>query len=1232
MTTVGVDNVNNALTQKAKDELEAAVKAQFPDYNPETDYLAWHVIKDQRNDNQWHIDGTIQKKGTVKLEYDGNGATSGAAPNGQTAIVGTPVTVSDNVNKLVKPGFDFVGWNTASNGSGISYEAGAQLVLGENVTLYAQWSPKTAVRISYVTTVGGSVTRVSEFLNPETGVASGSKAIPETGYEFLGWFEGDMKVADSLEFVPEKPESGWVTATYTAKFAPKHDVKYEVEHYTQNLSRDGYELMDTETHNTGVTNETVAAVPKKYEGFTLNPSVAGAMPSGVVVGDGSLVLKLYYDRNTHTVTYQVTGDHFANAAFVVRENVPFGTKLSLINNDMQKQGYVWSGWTGLPQTMPDADVVVAGSYTPADNTVYTVRHWFQNVDNDEYAQDPSLAPDEEMTGTTGGMTAAAAKTLPGFKAQAIEQETIAADGSTVVDVHYDRNVYTVAYSYGEAPADASALPEAAAYRYGAEVTVAPAATAPGYTFNGWSQSDVFPMPAEDVTITGTWTANGNTPYRVEYYTRGVSVKGAAGEYELNSTENLTGQTGTTATAVVKNIEGFYHNPDAAGTKLSGTIPGDGSLVLKVYYDRETYLVTYDYGKAPAGASRLPYPVVAQYGQTVEVAPAATAPGYTFTGWDHEDFVMPNKSVTIRGTWTADPASIQFVANGGSAVGPMSGVTDEEIADTAMPETTREGYAFAGWYDNAELSGEAVEQLPNSYPIGTTTYYAKWNIRADLGYTVNYYRDAIGEDNLIASETGAGAFQAAIPYDVETNVPYGFTTEGATVTGQEAITADSDANVLNVVYPRNAFSIAATIDSNGAIAGNPNQTVQYQGSSEAISFSANPGYRIDHVVVTKETADGENTDNLTPTGTALDYTFDAIDSVEGNYTVHVVTAPLDAVTLTVPSATKTYDGQELAAQTFTVNGLPEGYAVTGNVVGSRTNVGTTIASVDMDSVVIRDASGADVTDRFRSSLLQTVGTLTVNPASVVVTAGDAAKVAGEADPTFAAEVSGLVNGESADLINYTMTREAGEDAGTYAVVPTGAAIQGNYEVTYVPGTLTISAAPVVPPVPTDPTTPTDPTVPVTPPTGPTVPTTPAPAPTPAPTPAPAAPAPAAPAAAGPAPAAAAVVPAAAAVVPAAAEVIADNPTPLADAGDLDTAPVAEVIADDETPMAAFDHPQCWVHYWIFLGILLTLAYAIGVIARRMNYVRKINKFEDDLTGGQSTGDARVTAPLAGGMEA
>ena len=65
------------------------------------------------------------------------------------------------------------------------------------------------------------------------------------------------------------------------------------------------------------------------------------------------------------------------------------------------------------------------------------------------------------------------------------QQAIAADGSTVVEIKYDRNSYEVTYAYvGTAPAGASALPEKATVKYGAPVAVAAAATAPGYTFSG----------------------------------------------------------------------------------------------------------------------------------------------------------------------------------------------------------------------------------------------------------------------------------------------------------------------------------------------------------------------------------------------------------------------------------------------------------------------------------------------------------------------------------------------------------------------------------------------------------------------------------------------------------------------------------------------------------------------------------------------------------------------------
>ena len=220
------------------------------------------------------------------------------------------------------------------------------------------------------------------------------------------------------------------------------------------------------------------------------------------------------------------------------------------------------------------------------------------------------------------------------------------------------------------------------------------------------------------------------------------------------------------------------------------------------------------------------------------------------------------------------------------------------------------------------------------------------------------------------------------------------------------------------------------------------------------------------------------------------------------------------------------------------------------------------------------------------------TVVVNRAPVTVAAVAASKTAGAADPTLTATVSGLVNGEPASLISYTVARAAGELVGSYQIVPTGLAIQGNYAVTYVPATLTISAAPVVPPT----VTPVVPTTPVV---------TPA-AVTPAPTPA----APAAPAPAAPAPAAA---PAAAAPAPA-AEPIEDDATPQA-AAPAERTPLAETeeIEDEGTPMGAFDEPHCWVHWVMLLGILITAAYGAIVVRRRLHLADDVDDYEKQVLG-------------------
>ena len=86
-----------------------------------------------------------------------------------------------------------------------------------------------------------------------------------------------------------------------------------------------------------------------------------------------------------------------------------------------------------------------------------------------------------------------------------------------------------------------------------------------------------------------------------------------------------------------------------------------------------------------------------------------------------------------------------------------------------------------------------------------------------------------------------------------------------------------------------------------------------------------------------------------------------------------------------------------------------------------------------------------------------GTMTIDPAPATVAADLKTKFTGDPDPELTATVTGLKNGDTADVLSYSLSREAGEAQGTYVITPSGNALQGNYIVTFVPSTLLISAA-------------------------------------------------------------------------------------------------------------------------------------------------------------------------------
>ena len=86
------------------------------------------------------------------------------------------------------------------------------------------------------------------------------------------------------------------------------------------------------------------------------------------------------------------------------------------------------------------------------------------------------------------------------------------------------------------------------------------------------------------------------------------------------------------------------------------------------------------------------------------------------------------------------------------------------------------------------------------------------------------------------------------------------------------------------------------------------------------------------------------------------------------------------------------------------------------------------------------------------------TYKITPKSVTVTADDKTKVFGETDPKLTATVTGTLGD---DTVDYKLSREAGEAVGKYTITASGKAEQGNYSVTYVAGTLTITSQSIDP---------------------------------------------------------------------------------------------------------------------------------------------------------------------------
>jgi uncharacterized repeat protein (TIGR02543 family) len=174
-----------------------------PDYTATTTaaaYPGWIRCSGGADDNYAFVTSataTLTVTGapsTYTLLYNGNGSTSGKAPVDAKSPYAAGATVSVLANQgtcpLAKSGSTFAGWNTAADGSGSAYAAGATFAIGSNTVLYAQWAP-----IRYTVTYSGNGATSGSAPVDAAAYAPGARAtvlgntggLTRAGYVFSGW-------------------------------------------------------------------------------------------------------------------------------------------------------------------------------------------------------------------------------------------------------------------------------------------------------------------------------------------------------------------------------------------------------------------------------------------------------------------------------------------------------------------------------------------------------------------------------------------------------------------------------------------------------------------------------------------------------------------------------------------------------------------------------------------------------------------------------------------------------------------------------------------------------------------------------------------------------------------------------------------------------------------------------------------------------------------------------------
>ena len=595
-------------------------------------------------------------------------------------------------------------------------------------------------------------------------VKSGDTLIAPTapdmiGQAFVGWVD---EAGNSFTGFGKQAE---ITETTTRTIT----ARYEAALYVYFLNPDGSQIMRTEkvgnheAHNFTTVSYEVDSTHKLVGWAAEKNGTTNIADKISVPADQTSVNVYAIIKEGYWVSFNSDGGSIVDSQFVLH-----GDKLVLGKDTTPtKPGYTFDGWyNGLTKVENGATVTSPMTLTAhwkAAEVSYTVIHWWENADDNEY----SFHESENKTGMTGTEANAKAKSYEGFTAQPVAKKTIKGDGSTIVSVYYKRNVYEVKfYSYtiynwlGRVEKSSEEYVDLRiTAKYGQDISKKWPTKSGSSTwsttdddYNGPFQVNIATMPLGGAKFYGPKTGSGSETayYYVEVLPGEPSEVTKDGiRYKLDHKDTSPGTGYSVSKEDQYPLTGYTFNE-----KVS-TRTGKSYDDAKFYYTRNSYKIKFiNKGKVDKSVDKKYQQSISNENYT-PARPSSLLDYYEFDGWydnelcEGEKYVfnrktMPAQNVTLYAKWTAKKISLTYNLNNpeGTVDKGTKKVAAGTIASTVLPSASAiEGYSFAGWYvadENGHMTNVAFNA--NDAILKDTNVIGKWLYNGKL--TVKYVADGV----------------------------------------------------------------------------------------------------------------------------------------------------------------------------------------------------------------------------------------------------------------------------------------------------------------------------------------------------------------------------------------------------------------------------------------------------------------------------------------------------------